>query len=367
MIEFYRNFNFSDESLTKLIKIIIPEVDKFDVKAKIAELNIKRCIKTKKYSYKDSRKVFSSFLNHHKKENTVLGMANHKGGVGKSTSCVNIASILHLFGYRVLLIDTDSQCNLTNTFFSRNFNFDLTLSDYLTGLTSFDNIVYELIEGLCIIPSSRKIEGFKSEAKMNVNTLEQLNIDIKEISKHFDFTIIDSSPALDILNVSLIGCYDLLISPVHLCMDALEGSKELYDELVDIYGIYDLDIKDKFRVFYSMTVNNRVHKLIRKEVDEIICDFKNDNELLLDTLEIKHAAEVYESIKFESEIPNSPIVHEAKSFKRPIWGMGNYKHPALKGYFNLTNEIVNYCNHLSMLKHRKTAIKNERNSHLSRR
>ncbi len=173
----------------------------------------------------------------------VISIANFKGGVGKTTSCVNIAAGLAKAGKRVLLLDMDAQHNLTQSF---GVSAD-TLTDVTTTyrlLTGSDFAPHQIAENLFIIPSD--LDLIKAEIELVSEFRREYILDriLKPVKADFDFILIDCPPSLGLLTVNAFVASDLIFTPIEAEYLSLKGFSIL-SEALDKIGI-EID-----RVFIS--------------------------------------------------------------------------------------------------------------------
>ncbi len=160
----------------------------------------------------------------------VISIANQKGGVGKTTTAVNLAASLAEKGKKVLLLDIDPQSNATTSLgFSRN-DYEYNIYHVLIGSKKLSEVVLKTqIKRLDLAPSNIGLVGIEKEfynpKKKNRELV--LKEKIKEVSKKYDFVIIDSPPALGPITINALSASDSVIIPIQCEFFALEGLAQL--------------------------------------------------------------------------------------------------------------------------------------------
>ena len=166
----------------------------------------------------------------------VLAIVNQKGGVGKTTTAINLASSLALAGHSVLLIDCDPQANTTGGLgFRRQEDQELqrlSVYDVLLGSTTLDEASLETaVPRLTLIPSSRSLIGATIELVPMERREFRLRESVQPALRKYTFILIDCPPALDLLTLNALVAADGLIVPLQAEYFALEGVSELMSTL----------------------------------------------------------------------------------------------------------------------------------------
>lgn len=158
----------------------------------------------------------------------VLTVANHKGGVGKTTSCINIGAGLHKEGKSVLLIDLDPQANLSQSL--GLINSDKTIYGAIRG--QYKPSPIEIIKGLDVIPSTLDLSGAEIELSGEAGREYILKELIDPLKPLYDYILIDSPPSLGLLTINALTASDVVIIPLQAQYLALQGVAKLL-EVID--------------------------------------------------------------------------------------------------------------------------------------
>ncbi|OGR40380.1 MAG: chromosome partitioning protein ParA, partial [Desulfobacula sp. RIFOXYB2_FULL_45_6] len=176
----------------------------------------------------------------------IISIANQKGGVGKTTTSVNLSAALASMGKKVLLVDCDSQANATTGMGIDKPSLKYSLYQGLIQEAEVDDILYAtLLPKLMIIPANMDLIGFEIEmvsAKGREKKLKQLLEGIKE---RFDYVIIDCPPALGLLTLNAFTASDAVLIPLQSEFYALEGLGQLLDTIKRVKSSFNPGLKIK--------------------------------------------------------------------------------------------------------------------------
>lgn len=199
----------------------------------------------------------------------VISISNHKGGVGKTTSAINIGAGLNLLKKKVLLIDLDPQANLTQSL--GLINQDRNIYGALKGKHKLEPI--EILKGLDIIPSTLDLSGAEIELSSEPGREYILKELIDPLRASYDFIIIDSPPSLGLLTINSFTASDEILIPLQAQYLALQGLAKLVEVVDKIKGRLNKGLKVG-GVFITQYDNRKV--LNRDVVETIQAHFKDE-------------------------------------------------------------------------------------------
>lgn len=219
-----------------------------------------------------------------------ISIVNNKGGVAKTSSAVNIGAYLAYKGYKVLLVDTDSQSNLTQhlNFYDVKKSLYNAYQDYkdLGGKTKAPIIQHEENTNLYILPASKRLRETERELvtyNANQNVLSKI---LKPLQEYFDFCFIDCPPALGLLTDNAIVASDSVIIPIEASQFSLNGVEaiigylddlKLHNDLTfDIAGVFmsKFDVRESISEVVKTEIQKYFHKLMFNTSIRINTDIK---------------------------------------------------------------------------------------------
>ena len=157
----------------------------------------------------------------------IISVANQKGGVGKTTTTVNLSTILAKKGKKVLLIDTDPQGNATSGL-GVSKDVELSVYDILIGDTEFDETLQETaIKNLKVCPSNISLAGAEVQLVSMMSREQRLKTKLDKIKDQYDYIFIDCPPSLGMLTINCLTAVNSVLIPIQCEYYALEGVSQL--------------------------------------------------------------------------------------------------------------------------------------------
>ena len=184
----------------------------------------------------------------------IIVVANQKGGVGKTTTSINLAAALQRINYKTLLVDLDSQGNATSASGLNRSTEKASVYDVLMGLKNIEDcFVTSQHDGFTLLPSNSDLMAAEIEL-LNTNNRESvLKEKINSISREFDYILIDSPPSMNILTLNALAAANEIIIPVQCEYYALEGMSGLLESIYKIKETINpnLQIKGVLRTMFD--------------------------------------------------------------------------------------------------------------------
>jgi chromosome partitioning protein len=247
----------------------------------------------------------------------IIAIVNQKGGVGKTTTAVNLSAYLAHLGRQVLLVDIDPQANATSGLGLDHKNMEAGVYEALIGQRPINEVIKRTVQnGLKVAPATMSLAGAGIELVELDNREFRLSHILEEVRQDYDYIIIDGPPSLGLLTVnSLVACDEVLI-PIQSEYFALEGLSQLLETI----SLVQNNLKPSLGIMGAViTMFDKRNKLSEAVMEELYKYFPNRI--------------------FRSIIPRTVRLAEAPSYGRSIL----HYDPKSKGgkcYENLAREII---------------------------
>lgn len=198
----------------------------------------------------------------------IIAIANQKGGVGKTTTAINLSAGIAYLGKKVLLIDLDPQGNASQGAGASNKNNSLSTYDVLLGETSAKEAAIQLTTPpMDIIPSSIDLAGADLEmAEFQSGREKHLKNKLDIIKDDYDFIIIDCPPSLGLLNTNALTAADSVMIPVQCEYYALEGLTQLLSTIRLVQRLFNPQLKIEGVILTMFDVRTRLSVEVQQEV-----------------------------------------------------------------------------------------------------
>jgi len=247
----------------------------------------------------------------------IIAFANQKGGVGKTTTAINIGASLAVVKKRVLLIDLDPQGNAgTGLGFVRASHRQSAYGVIMGTASAADNILTTAVPGMHILPSSQALAGADIDLLDMENREYRLRDALKPILQHYDYILLDCPPALGYLTINALTAADSVVIPLQCEFFALEGVQQLTDTISIVKEKWnpDLDI-----LGVLLTMYERRYTVTRAVDDDVRAAFGDK--------------------VFKTVVPRNVRVSEAPSHGKPAL-FYDFNSTGAQAYLRVATEIL---------------------------
>ena len=247
----------------------------------------------------------------------VISIANQKGGVGKTTTAVNLSAALAKLGKKVLLVDCDSQANATTGMGIDKPNLDHSLYHGLIGEAGIEDVMRPTMQPkLMIVPANVDLIGFEIEMVAAPQRESKLKEFLAPAADQFDYIIVDCPPALSLLTLNAFTASHSVLIPLQSEFFALEGLGQLLDTIKRVKSSFNPGLKIKGIL---LTMFDKRTNLSNNVVED--------------------ARQYFKDLVFKTKIPRNVKLGEAPSYGLPIILYDN-KSQGSKSYVAFARELL---------------------------
>lgn len=248
---------------------------------------------------------------------TIIAFANQKGGVGKTTTAINIGASLAAIDKRVLLIDLDPQGNAgTGLGFVRSAHPESVYGVIMGTALAADNILTTAVKNLHIMPSSMALAGAEIDLLDADNREFRLRDALAPIAEYYDYILLDCPPTLGYLTINALTAADYVVVPMQCEFYSLEGVQQL---MMTIRAVHD-KLNPKLNVLgFLLTMYDRRYGVTRAVDDDVRRAFGDQ--------------------VFKTVVPRNVRMSEAPSFGKPAL-FYDFNCPGAQAYLRVATEII---------------------------
>ncbi len=247
----------------------------------------------------------------------ITAVANQKGGVGKTTTAINLAASLASRGLRVLLVDFDPQGNASSGVGYPKSRVELTVYDAIIGEIAMQDCIRPTeITTLFVAPATTDLVGAEIELIANDRREQYLKDALAQVVEHYDFIVIDCPPSLGMLTLNALVAADGVVVPMQAEYFALEGLSALLSTIEQVRNAYNPTLELEGVLFCMYDPRTNLSGQVRGEVQD-------------------HMGPKV----FETAIPRNVRLSESPSFGKPVL-LYDFRCPGSKSYLKLADEFL---------------------------
>lgn len=247
----------------------------------------------------------------------IIAISNQKGGVGKTTTAINLSAFLALEGKKVLLIDIDPQGNTSSGIGIERSKIDKNIYDSLINQVPIQEVmVPSQIKNLDVLPSTLQLAGAEIELVNYISRENRLKQLLRPIKEKYDYIILDTPPSLGLLTLNALNASNSVIIPVQCEYYALEGIGQLLNTITLVKENLNPNLAIEGILLTMYDIRNNLSKEVAEEID-------------------KH----FHGCIFQTIIPRNVRLSEAPSFGQPIV-IYEAKSRGAQAYQKLAQEVI---------------------------